>query len=317
MSKIDVVVEKITEEATDIKSFRLVSAVGAALPPFEAGAHIDVHVGGVTRQYSLCSDPTDTSAYLIGVKLEAQSRGGSKAVHALKEGDHLEISEPRNLFALDAGNGPALLIGAGIGITPLVAMMYQLKAQNKAFTLHYFARSKDHIAFSETLLRMDAELDFGHLHFHLGLDVQATGDQLDKLLARAEIGQHVYFCGPGPFMAAINQRCEDWLKDTVHFEYFSAEPVEVTDGGFEVIAARSGQRVWVGPKQSITDALNAAGVQVCVSCEQGICGTCLTRVLNGTPIHNDMFLNDAEKAKNDRMLPCISRASSSTLTLDI
>ena len=317
MSKIDVVIEKITEEATDIKSFRLVNPVGAALPPFEAGAHIDVYVGDVTRQYSLCSDPTDTSAYLIGVKLESQSRGGSKAVHALKEGDHLEISEPRNLFALDAGNGPALLIGAGIGVTPLVAMMYQLKAQNKAFTLHYFARSKDHIAFSETLLRVDAELDFGRLHFHLGLDGPATGDQLDTLLARPEIGQHVYFCGPGPFMEAINQRCEDWPKDTVHFEYFSAGPVEVTDGGFEVIAARSGKRVWVGPEQSIADALNAAGVQVCTSCEQGICGTCLTRVLNGTPIHNDMFLSDAEKAKNDQMLLCISRASSNTLTLDI
>jgi vanillate O-demethylase ferredoxin subunit len=317
MSKIDVIVEKITEEATDIKSFRLVSRTGAALPRFEAGSHIDVHVGGVTRQYSLCSDPTDTSSYLIGVKLEAQSRGGSKAAHALKEGDHLEISEPRNLFALDAGNGPALLIGAGIGITPLVAMMYQLKAQNKAFTLHYFARSSDHIAFSETLLRTDEELDFGRMHFHLGLDAQATGDQLDKLLTRPEPGQHVYFCGPGPFMEAINQRCEDWPKDTVHFEYYSAEPVAVTDGGFEVIATRSGRRVWVGPEQSITDALNAAGVEVCVSCEQGICGTCLTRVLNGTPIHNDMFLNDAEKAKNDQMLPCISRASSSTLTLDI
>jgi vanillate O-demethylase ferredoxin subunit len=317
MSKMDVVVEKITEEATDIKSFRLVSPVGIALPLFEAGAHIDVQVGGVTRQYSLCSDPADTSAYLIGVKLEAQSRGGSRAVHALKEGDHLKISEPRNLFALAAGKGPALLIGAGIGVTPLVAMMHQLKAKNKDFTLHYFARSKDHIAFSETLLRMDAELDFGHLHFHLGFDGQATGDQLDKLLARQEIGQHVYFCGPGPFMEAINQRCEDWSKDTVHFEYFSAEPVEVTDGGFEVIAARSGRRVWVGPGQSITDALNAAGVQACVSCEQGICGTCLTRVLDGTPIHNDMYLNDAEKAKNDQMLPCISRASSNTLTLDI
>lgn len=313
----DVIVEKITEEATDIKSFRLVSPVGAALPFFEAGAHIDVHVGGITRQYSLCSDPTDTSAYLIGVKLEAQSRGGSKAVHALKEGDRLEISGPRNLFALDAGNGPALLIGAGIGITPLVAMMYQLKAQNKAFTLHYFARSSDHVAFSETLLRTDAELDFGRMHFHLGLDAQATGDQLDKILERPEKGRHVYFCGPGPFMEAIRQRCEDWPEDAVHFEYFSVEPVEVTDDGFEVIAARSGKRVWVGPEQSITDALNAAGVEVCVSCEQGICGTCLTAVLNGTPIHNDMFLSDAEKAKNDQMLPCISRASSRTLTLNI
>ncbi|WP_322103192.1 PDR/VanB family oxidoreductase [Paraburkholderia sp. J41] len=317
MSKIDVIVEKITEEATDIKSLRLVSRTGAALPPFEAGAHIDVHVGGVARQYSLCGDPADTSAYLIGVKLEAQSRGGSKAVHALKEGDCLQISEPRNLFALDAGNGPALLIGAGIGITPLVAMMHQLKARNTAFTLHYFARSSEHLAFSETLLRTDAELDFGRMHFHLGLDAQATGDQLDELLARPEPGQHVYFCGPGPFMEAIRQRCKDWSKETVHFEYFSAEPVEVTDGGFEVIAARSGKRVWVGPDQSITDALSAAGVEVCVSCEQGICGTCLTRVLDGTPIHNDLFLNDAEKAKNDQMLPCISRASTHTLTLDI
>jgi vanillate monooxygenase ferredoxin subunit len=317
MSKIDVVVEKITEEATDIKSFRLVSRVGGALPSFEAGAHIDVQVGGVTRQYSLCGDPADTSGYLIGGKLEGQSRGGSKAVHALKEGDHLQISKPRNLFALDAGNGPALLIGAGIGITPLVAMMHQLKAQQRFFTLHYFARSSDHIAFSETLLRTDAELDFGRMHFHLGLDAQATGERLDTLLARPERGQHVYFCGPGPFMEAISQRCDDWSKDSVHFEYFSAEPVEVTDGGFEVVAARSGKRVWVGPDQSITDALNAAGVEVCVSCEQGICGTCLTRVLNGTPIHNDMFLNDAEKAKNDQMLPCISRASSSALTLDI
>lgn len=313
----EVIVEKITEEATDIKSLRLVSPVGAALPPFEAGAHIDVRLGGVTRQYSLCGDPADTSAWLIGVKLEAQSRGGSKAVHALKEGDRVEISEPRNLFALDAGNGPALLIGAGIGITPLIAMMYQLKARNKAFTLHYFARSPEHVAFSETLLRADAELDFGRMHFHLGLDGQATGEQLDQLLARPEPGQHVYFCGPGPFMQAIRQRCEDWPAGTVHFEYFSAEPVEVTDGGFEVIASRSGKRVWVSPDQSITDALNAAGVQVCVSCEQGICGTCLTTVLNGTPIHNDMFLNDAEKAKNDQMLPCISRASSNTLTLDI
>lgn len=317
MNKLDVIVEKIADEAVDIKSLRLVSPSGAALPAFDAGAHIDVHVGGVTRQYSICSDPSDTSAYLIGVKLEAQSRGGSKAVHALKEGDRIEIGEPRNLFALDGGNGPAVLIGAGIGITPLIAMAHRLKAQSRPFVLHYFARSSEHIAFTETLLAIDAELDFGKIHFHLGLNSDETGTQLDTILDAQKLGTHVYFCGPAPFMDAISARCKDWPAGTVHFEYFSAEPVQVTDGGFEVIAHRSGKRIWVGPDQSITEALNAAGVPICVSCEAGICGTCLTAVLDGTPIHNDLFLSDAEKAKNDQMLPCISRASSSTLTLDV
>jgi len=305
-------------EAQDIYSFELIDPAGAPLPPFEAGAHIDVRVPGttVTRQYSLCSPPSERQHYMIAVLNAPNSRGGSRGMHErVYEGDTLEISVPRNHFPLHADAASHLLLAGGIGITPMLCMAYALHEEGRDFALHYCSRSRGRAAFLAQL----AQAPFAarvHPHFDDGdaaqqLDIQA-------LLSSADAGAHLYVCGPQGFMDAVlgTARQLGWNEDRLHYEFFSAD-VDVTGQPFEVKLARSGKSVTVPSGQSVAQALIAAGVKLSVSCSQGICGTCLTRVLEGVPDHRDVYLTSAEHAKNDRFTPCCSRAKSPTLVLDL
>lgn len=310
-------IERIAAETAEVKSFTLRDPAGRELPPASAGAHVDVHPpGGPVRQYSICSAPADRSRYVIAVKREPDSRGGSAAMHALAEGDLLTIGAPRNTFALADGPGPALLLAGGIGVTPLLAMARHLAAQGRPFVLYYFTRSIAHTAFHAELAGPPFT---GRVQLHHSLGPDAVEASLERLLAERPADGQLYVCGPRPFMdTVLAVAAASWPPDAVHVEYFAAPPASATPADvFEVVCARSGISVNVRAEQSIAAALSAAGVAVELSCEQGICGTCLTGVLEGTPDHRDMFLLEDEKDANDKMCICVSRALSPRLVLDL
>lgn len=295
----------------------LIPLGGATLPAFEAGAHVDIHIApGLVRQYSLCSDPADNAVYRLGVLRDPASRGGSTGVHdTLLEGAEVEISAPRNLFPLASDARRSILIGGGIGITPMIAMAYALHARGEAFELHYCGRSRSRSAFLDEL-RGAAFAERVHTHF----DDEAPAQKLDldAVLGQAEAGVHLYTCGPSGFMDWVIGEAlkHGYADDHIHREYFQVD-VDSSGESFEVVAARSGKTVQVAEGQTILEALAGVGIKIEISCEQGICGTCLCDVLEGEPDHRDVYLTDDEKAANDQILVCCSRAKSKKLVLDI
>lgn len=304
--------------ATDICAFELARPDGSALPAFAAGAHIDVHVGdGLVRQYSLCNRPGELHRYVIAVLREVQSRGGSIAMHALAEGSLLEISEPKNHFPLVEAATHSLLLAGGIGATPILSMAEQLAGSGSSFEMHYCTRDPERAAFRERLTEARFA-DRVHLYFD-----SAPADErvnLRALLATPETGKHLYVCGPAGFIGAVLDAAvaAGWDERNLHREYFAAaaQP-EAASSDFRVELASSGQVIDVKDSQTVIAALLAAGIDVPTSCEQGVCGTCLTRVLSGEPDHRDVYLTDEERAANDCFLPCCSRSKSPVLVLDL
>jgi len=309
-----------TLEAQDVCSFELAAADGGALPTFSAGAHIDVHLeGGLVRQYSLCNDPREMHRYQIAVLREPASRGGSIAMHALREGQELRISEPRNHFPLVLHARRHLLLAGGIGITPILAMAERLAGEGAAFEMHYCTRSAERTAFAP---RIRASGFAPQVRFHHDDGPAAQKLDIAALVARPDPDAHLYVCGPSGFMEAVLSaaRAAGWTQPALHREYFAGTAGKGDgdgDSAFDVQLASSGALIRVSPDQTVVAALAAAGVQVPVSCEQGVCGTCLTRVIAGTPDHRDLFLTDNEHARGDCFTPCCSRALSLRLVLDL
>jgi vanillate O-demethylase ferredoxin subunit len=303
------------EAATDIVALELVPAEGDELPPFEAGAHLDVEVApGLVRQYSLCNPPGERHRYRLGVLRDPASRGGSLAVHRdLMAGRLLEVGLPRNQFALVADDRPVVLAAGGIGITPLLAMAHALHARGTPFTLHYCVRSRDRAAFVTEIERSGFG---GALRLHLDDGPDSQRLSLDDLFADREA--HVYCCGPEGFIAHVcaGAAARHWPSDRMHIEHFKAD-VDQAGGAFTVEARRSGVTVLVPEGRSAAQVLTEAGVAVPLSCEQGICGTCLVAVIEGVPDHRDEYQTDEEKAANTHMTPCCSRARSARLVLDL
>jgi len=299
--------------------YELAASNGSALPPFEAGSHIDVHLpGGLVRQYSLHDLPSDPARYRIGVLREPQSRGGSATlVDDVKVGDELDISVPRNHFTLDRSAGRSILLAGGIGITPILCMAEQLAQEGREFELHYCGRTIGRMAFIE---RLQASSYAGDVHIHVD-----DGPKEQVLDAAAVIGPanpetHLYVCGPAGFMDHVLKTARDlgWKEAQLHREYFAATPIDHSaDGSFEVELKSSGSVVTVDAGKSAAEALRDSGIAIAVSCEQGVCGTCVTRVLAGLPDHRDLYLTDAEHAQNDCFTPCCSRARTPRLVLDL
>jgi vanillate O-demethylase ferredoxin subunit len=295
----------------------LISSSGDPLPAFSAGAHIDIHLpGGIVRQYSLCNGPAEQTAYRIGVLLEPKSRGGSKAVHALREGAQIQVGMPRNLFELNPHAGHSVLLAGGIGITPLLSMAAHLEAAERSFELHYFVRNRSRAAFMEQL-----ESDRIAPHFQLHTDGEQPEFDCSAALKRAYADDtHVYVCGPAGFIDATLSKATaaGFEPAQLHREYFSAEDnVKTESQPFSLELARSGRVITVGATESAAGALARSGVNVPLSCEQGVCGTCVTKVLGGTPMHRDVFLSDAEHERNDCFTPCCSRSRTSVLVVDL
>ena len=295
-----------------IDEFTLEPVDGASLPGFSAGAHMTVETpSGAMRRYSLVSDGAEPESYIIAVKREPGSRGGSVSMHdeAVK-GTELRIDLPENSFAL--GEAPEyLLIAGGIGVTPIYAMAKELDAKGKRFRIVYCTRSVADTAYLDEMT--EAFGDRLVIHHDDG-DPERVYDFWDHF--EEPRNGHVYCCGPKPLMEEIEAISGHWPEGRVHFEDF--KPIEVVrpdDIAFEVELRRSGRRVSVPEDRSILEALRDAGLRTVSSCESGTCGTCKTRLISGEADHRDMVLMDEERG--DHIMICVSRARSGELVLDL
>jgi vanillate O-demethylase ferredoxin subunit len=318
MENLAVKVVRKSREAEGIASFELARVDGAPLPPFSAGSHIDVQVpGGLTRQYSLCNDSGEQHLYRIAVLRDPASRGGSVAMHdAVHEGDVIHISEPRNHFPLHHA-ARSLLFAGGIGVTPLLCMAQRLAVIEADFTLHYCTRSPERTAFRDEIA---ASPFASRVQFHHDSGPPSQKLNLQKVLARPDPVTALYVCGPTGFISHVvdTAKANGWSSDQIHMEYFGAAPQDHSaDAAFEVRIASTGKMCTVAAGESVVQALQKNGVDILTSCEQGVCGTCITRVLEGEPDHRDLYFTDEEKAKNDQFTPCCSRSRSKVLVLDL
>jgi vanillate O-demethylase ferredoxin subunit len=314
---VNVVISSIEHVASDVVSISLESVDGLQLPAFSPGSHIDVAVAhGIIRQYSLVNTPGKQDTYTIGVHRSATSRGGSIAAHGLRVGDKVTISAPRNQFPLVEKSKNIILIAGGIGITPMLSMAAQLFEEGRRFSLHYSARDEQRMAFRcylesvpwrENLFLYFSEREQGRL-------------DMSSLLADPDPESHVYVCGPqGMIDSAVTiAEAQGWLGANVHRELFGAPAyANNEDREFTVELVRSGKRIRVGRDESMAQALRRNGIPIPTSCEQGICGTCLTGLKGGVADHRDAYLTDEEKEEGTQILPCCSRALSDVLILDL
>lgn len=305
---------------TNTVLFELAPEPCKRLPTFSAGAHIDVWTpAGHVRQYSLCGPLSSQGTYQVAVLRETNGRGGSVSMHdGVAEGDVLQISAPKNHFHLNEDAEFTVLFAAGIGVTPIVVMAERLHDLGKPFVLHYCSRKPADAAFMERLAN-SAYVDKVKFHFTYG----DSGRRLNMLGVLEQETEHrldVYACGPGSFIQAAKAAAlaAGIPDERFHSEHFGAVLRSAgTDQGFEVYLDRSRSTVWVPADQTITQVLKANGVTVETSCEQGVCGACLTTVLAGKVDHKDLYLTPDEQAAGTCMLPCCSRALSDRLVLDL
>ncbi len=314
---LEVRIDRITYKSKDVTSFELVPIEGDTLPRFTAGAHIDVLLpNGLKRSYSLLNDPDEDFRYEFAVQIEPNSRGGSRYIHDhFKVGQILTICAPENNFVLQEGGSEYILIGGGIGVTPLISMAWRLKLVGANFSVHYGSRTRERQAF-----RKDVQTFSDYANVHIYLDDEAQMGKLDvaALLAIPRTSAHIYCCGPEGLLAAVKEASRDWPAGSVHFESFEPPQLASPTNGeidFEVEVASTGQIVPVAASETILDALRRCNVAVESSCESGTCGTCMVRYLSGTPHHCDYILGDSEQ--QNFLIPCVSRAKSKRLVLDI
>ena len=317
-----VVVAGLTHEAQDVIGLELRDIQGSELPVFTSGSHIDVFLpNGICRQYSLANCPSERDRYVIGVGLAASSRGGSSYVHQqLKVGDVLEISAPRSLFGLDTGASEHCFVAGGIGITPIISMIRHCQAMGQPWRLLYCVRSRSRAAFGWTLASMGQGVQ-------LFVDEEAEGQRpaLQQWLSDMPAGAHVYCCGPEGLMNAVESaaQAQGLDKKAVHFERFAppeaaaAQQASAGSTEFTVVLHRSGQRIQVPADQSLLEALEGAGQCLPFSCREGMCRSCEIPLVSGEADHRDYVLSDEERAAHQCILPCVSRARSQELVLDL
>jgi vanillate monooxygenase ferredoxin subunit len=314
--EVEVVARK--DEAEGICSFTLIAVENSTLPPYTAGAHIDVETKpGTVRQYSLCGDPEQATTWRIGVLREENSRGGSQFMHDnVQVGARLRVSTPKNHFELiDAPH--SVLVAGGIGITPILAMAKKLSLQGASFEIHYCGRTESKMAFRDEIARSGFG---GRSRIYINDAPKDAQFDAAAVARNAPSTSHLYVCGPAGFMDYVlgAAASADWSADRLHREHFSGVAVDTTnDGGFEVKLVKSGKNISIPAGKSVLEMLLQAGVDVNFSCENGVCGTCLTRVVEGIPDHRDTYLTVNERAANDQFTPCCSRSKTLVLAIDL
>lgn len=300
-------------EAPDIHSYVLRLPASGELPAFTAGAHIDLTLpGGLVRSYSLVNSQTERHRYVIAIQKDRASRGGSRWLHDnLRVGDLLNVAGPRNNFALNETARHSVLVAGGIGITPIVSMVDRLEALDRSWELVYCARRRAGAAF---LAALDAKPQV-----RFNFDEEPGGSMLDMqtLLTAAPGDAHFYCCGPLPMLETFERATEHLPRERVHVEYFTAKEAPAREGGFTLVLTKSGREVAVPSGKTILDALKDVGIDVAHSCTEGICGTCETRVVEGTPDHRDLILTPEERAANKTMMVCCSGSKSARLVLEL
>ena len=304
--------------ADDIYLFGLETPDGDELPTFSAGSHIDVEVKpGLVRQYSLCNHPEERDRYEIAVLLDPDTRGGSAGIHeSWAEGDTVRISEPRNHFALVGDAKKSILLAGGIGVTPILCMAERLAHADEPFEMHYCTRNQARTAFYDRIRNSPLS---DRVNFYFDDAPEAERFDPSRVLASPEEGVHLYVCGPAGFIDWIYAAAEEhgWPAAQLHREYFAPPDDPDADAGdfaFDVKIASTGQTITIPADKSVAATLEEHGIEIAVSCEQGVCGTCITHILEGEPDHRDMILSDAD---TDQFTPCCSRARTRLLVLDL
>jgi tetrachlorobenzoquinone reductase len=310
---IDVRLSAIRYAARDTNLYEFRRPDGQALPAYQPGAHVDMHLpNGIVRNYSLIVARPEPGVYTFGIKRDPASRGGSRYIHdELRAGKVIKISAPRNNFPLKEDAAHTILFAGGIGITPIWCMVQRLAELGRLWQLYYCCRSRADMAFLDALEPMAP----AKLHF----DDEAQGKFLDipAIVAQAPEAAHLYCCGPTPMLNAFEAATASWPRDQVHVEYFTPKAEASKKGGFVVELARSGRELFIPEGQSILQVLLDEGVDVDYSCELGICGACEQRVISGTPEHRDSILTEEEQAENKRVMICCAGCKSERLVLDL
>ncbi|MGQ3056512.1 MAG: PDR/VanB family oxidoreductase [Nevskia sp.] len=311
-------IDAIRCEARDALLIELRDPAGDPLPPFTAGAHVELEIEPrLRRSYSLCNDPLERDRYCLGVGLARDSRGGSRRIHdSYRVGQLVRVSQPRNHFPLSAADGERLFIAGGIGITPIMAMIHQSQREGRPWKLHYCVRNRVRAAFYETLQALAP----GRVHFHFDDEQQGRLFDADAALSQAPANAGIYTCGPEPLMKAVEAAGSrsGRAADDLHFEWFSAAAVDsAADKAFRVLLARTGIELQVPADRSLLDVLEENGCGVPYACREGTCGTCRTEVLAGDCEHRDTVLSAAEKADNRAIMVCVSRARSERIEIDL
>ncbi|TDD29230.1 oxidoreductase [Kribbella turkmenica] len=311
---IDLVVVEKALRAADVVEIALRARAGDKLPRWDPGAHIDLVLpvqgtGTLIRQYSLCGDPEDSFEWRVAILREPAGRGGSRYIHDhLAEGAAISARGPRNLFPLDCAHD-YLFIAGGIGITPIIPMVDAVEADRLRWSLYYAGRRRARMAFVEELTSRFGE------RVHVIPEDECGMPDLGRILSGCTDKTAVYCCGPAPMLDAVASRCHDLGLPPPHLERFSAPQAPAGESRpVEVEFRRLGITRTVTADESILDVAEELGSEVFGSCREGICGTCETRVLEGTPDHRDSVLSDEQRA--DRMMICVSRATSARLVLD-
>ncbi|MFM0502455.1 PDR/VanB family oxidoreductase [Paraburkholderia caffeinilytica] len=324
---LELVVADTVALTAEIRSLRLKAIDGGPLPAFSAGAHLTFQVdlgGGATlpgametsrpgeRCYSLVNSTDQSDYYEIAVKLETAGSGGSRFMHALRPGDRIRTTLPKNDFPLHHDPHEAILIAGGIGITPILSMTAELGKRSAAFRLHYASRSPETMAYRARITQLCGER--GHLYFDYGDPSQ--GMPLAEVIGQPAMNRHLYVCGPRPLLDAViaTARALQWPPSHVHFELFGAPVAQTGNRPCRVVLQRSGLTLDVPAGKSILDAMIDAGTDPLFDCRRGECSVCAVRVLSGTPEHRDYALSDDDR--EHLMCVCVSRAQEGELVLD-
>lgn len=307
-------VVSLTWEAEGVLSVELQQLDCSKLPTWSAGAHIDLKLRGIVRQYSLSGSPAEQTSWRISVLREPESGGGSIAVHeALRPGEIVDVCGPRNNFPL-AEAPEFLFIAGGIGITPILPMIEEADASGANWRLVYGGRTRSSMAFVKDLERYGDAVQFCPEDEFGRLDLEA-------LLDSPRPNTLVYCCGPEPLLAAVEQRCQSWPSGSLHVERFKAKSIDASAQNdeieFELVCNLSGLTITVPPGKAILESVEAAGVFPPNSCREGICGTCETWVLEGEPDHRDSILSEQERQTSESMMICVGRSRSPRLVLDL
>jgi ferredoxin-NADP reductase len=312
--RVTTVVRNIRQENSEIATFCLMDPDGWPLPPFEAGAHIDVHLpNGAVRQYSLCGDPADATRYRIAVKKEAAGRGGSILLHErVRVGDTLLVSLPRNHFGLAPRGHRNIFIAGGIGLTPITSMVEELRRRGDVFHLHACMKSRLDMPFRDWLEPLEQH---GLATIHTTRDESSRRLEIEPLLRTLPEDAHIYCCGPAGMIEAVLAATASRPPDNIHFEHFGAARIPPGSEAFTLELARSKRAIPVAAGMTILEALRESGVEIEASCEGGVCLTCKTRYLEGTPIHRDLVMKPTDR--REFMTPCVSSCATKTLVLDL
>jgi tetrachlorobenzoquinone reductase len=310
---IEVRVTAIRYAARDTHLFEFRRPDGKPLPPYEAGAHIDLHLpNGLVRNYSMILAKPDPGTYTFGIKRDPASRGGSRYIHdELRVGKTVKISPPRNNFPLKEDAAHTVFIAGGIGITPIWCMIQRLEELGRDWKLYYACRSRSDMAFLDTLEGMSST------QFHF--DDEENGNVVDiaGIVRDAPKDAHLYCCGPSAMMQAFEAATANWPRAQIHVEYFTPKAEPAAKGGFTVELARSGREFFIPEGKTILEVLLDEGVDVDYSCELGICGACEQKIISGVPEHRDAILTEEEQAENKRVMICCAGCKTERLVLDL